>query len=58
MIELDGGQHTEATDRSRTDALEAQGYLVLRFWNHDVLGNIDGVVGEVDRAAFTSPARA
>jgi len=46
IVELDGGQHAERTeqDRARTAVLEAMGYLVLRFWDNDVLGNTDGVV--------------
>ncbi|NYT42674.1 endonuclease domain-containing protein [Sphingomonas sp. R-74633] len=45
-IELDGGQHASRVeaDVARTAYLEAQGWTVLRFWNHDVLGNMDGVV--------------
>jgi very-short-patch-repair endonuclease len=48
VIELDGVQHNIATNRAqdeaRTTALERQGYRVLRFWNNDVLTNIDGVI--------------
>jgi len=46
IVELNGGQHAERTeqDRARTAVLEAMGYLVLRFWDNDVLGNTDGVV--------------
>jgi very-short-patch-repair endonuclease len=46
VVEIDGGQHAIATqaDADRTKALEAHGYLVLRFWNNDVLQNTDGVV--------------
>ena len=46
IIELDGGQHAERgiEDTKRTADLEAYGYLVLRFWNNDVLSNIDGVL--------------
>ena len=49
IIELDGGQHAErsAADAKRTTALEAQGYLVLRFWNNDVLQNMDGVLESI-----------
>jgi very-short-patch-repair endonuclease len=49
IIELDGGQHAvrEADDAKRTEELEAMGYLVLRFWNNDVLTNIDGVVQSI-----------
>ena len=31
-------------DAERTDWLESRGYRVLRVWNNDVLGNIDGVL--------------
>jgi very-short-patch-repair endonuclease len=49
IIELDGGQHVERSkeDGERTAALEAQGYLVLRFWNNDILRNLDGVVESI-----------
>ncbi len=44
-IELDGGQHSESpTDANRTRIIEAYGYRVIRFWNNEVLGNIDGVL--------------
>ena len=45
IVEVDGGQHSEQIERDqrRTVWLEAQGYQVLRFWNNEVLGNIDGV---------------
>jgi len=45
-IELDGGQHAERTrqDEERTKTLVAMGYLVLRFWNNDVMRNLDGVL--------------
>ena len=46
LIEIDGGQHEEQTrrDAARTSWLERRGYHVLRFWNNDVLSNLDGVV--------------
>ena len=46
VIEVDGGQHDarKAEDDARTAVLEAQGYQVLRFWNNEVFGNIDGVL--------------
>ena len=45
VIELDGGQHTlqSGYDTARTRWLEAQGYRVMRFWNHDVLEDDDSV---------------
>jgi very-short-patch-repair endonuclease len=49
IIELDGGQHSERSrgDAKQTAVLEARGYLVLRFWNNDVLRNTDGVVEHI-----------
>jgi very-short-patch-repair endonuclease len=45
VIEVDGGQHAEnAADLMRTKFIERQGYRVLRFWNNDVLSNIEGVL--------------
>ena len=46
VVEIDGGQHSEraAADAARTRVLEEAGYHVMRLWNHDVLGNIDGVL--------------
>ncbi|MCW5751814.1 MAG: endonuclease domain-containing protein [Alphaproteobacteria bacterium] len=46
VVELDGGQHGEgaARDAARTAWLEARGYRVLRFWNNDVLENMEGVL--------------
>jgi very-short-patch-repair endonuclease len=49
IIELDGGQHVERAveDAVRTKDLEARGYLVLRFWNNDVLSNLAGVLESI-----------
>jgi very-short-patch-repair endonuclease len=46
LIELDGSQHLEQEeyDRERTMRLESQGYKVIRFWNNDVMNNIESVV--------------
>jgi very-short-patch-repair endonuclease len=45
VIEVDGGQHADSKrDDIRTDFLEAEGYRVIRFWNNDVLENMDGVL--------------
>ena len=45
IVEVDGGQHSESAedvirDRRLTDA----GFKVLRFWNNDVLANLEGVL--------------
>jgi len=49
VVELDGGQHADRVqaDINRTRDLEASGYLILRFWNNDVMRNIDGVLEEI-----------
>ena len=49
VIELDGGQHAERQEQDsiRTKNLETSGYFVLRFWNNEVLRNIDGVLEEI-----------
>ena len=47
IIEVDGGQHAfdNALDRDfvRSRDLEQCGYLVLRFWNREVVENLDGI---------------
>jgi very-short-patch-repair endonuclease len=52
IVELDGGQHAEdvAADQKRSRFLEAQGCRVLRFWNHDVLGNTEAVLERIAEA--------
>jgi len=49
VIEVDGSQHLDQQeyDAERTVFLEAQGYTILRFWNGDVMNNIEGVLGVI-----------
>jgi len=49
IVELDGGQHAvrAEADVRRTEILESLGYLVLRYWNSDVMANIEGVVVDI-----------
>jgi len=65
IIEADGGQHDEAPHDARRDAwLSTQGFKVMRFWNNEIMSNLDGVLMTV-MAAVTersplprpSPAR-
>jgi len=49
VVELDGGQHTEAKDARREAFICSQGIKVIRFWNHDVLLNIEEVLDEILR---------
>jgi very-short-patch-repair endonuclease len=46
IVEVDGSQHLvwKAGDDQRTRWLEDQGFKVLRFWNNDVLRNVEGVL--------------
>lgn len=44
IVELDGGQHSVELDADRRRYLEARGLRVLRFWNTDVMHNIEGVL--------------
>src|SRR5262249_17061999 len=59
VIEIDGGQHVEqaAADAERTRFLEAEGYRVVRFWNNDVLTNIDGVLEAIQCDPRPLPTR-
>ncbi len=54
VIELDGGQHysdeAEQADAGRSAAIEAQGFEVLRFSNHDVMTNRAGVLETIAAA--------
>jgi very-short-patch-repair endonuclease len=47
VVELDGGQHANDTPE-RTQWLEGAGYRVLRFWNNDVLNNLEGVLQTIE----------
>jgi very-short-patch-repair endonuclease len=51
VVEADGGQHLESKrDEVRDRYLREQGYRVLRFWNNDVLTNIEGVAMVIETA--------
>ncbi|MDO9468725.1 MAG: endonuclease domain-containing protein [Thiobacillus sp.] len=53
IVELDGGQHQERADYdSNRDAwLESEGYVVLRYWNNEVMENLEGVLEDIGRVA-------
>ncbi len=59
IIEVDGGHHDEDTqdeyDRKRTAYLERCGYRVLRFWNTEVLGELEGVLETIAEEIIGSP---
>ena len=52
IIEIDGGQHYEHMryDAQRTHFLESRGFKVLRFWNIEVMNNMEGVLVAIIRA--------
>ena len=52
VIEVDGEQHVDLHeyDQRRTAYLAAHGYRVLRFWNHQVVDDLNAVVITVDKA--------
>jgi len=49
IIELDGGQHMEqhTYDQRRNQILHEEGFNVLRFWNNDVVENLEGVLAVI-----------
>ena len=56
IVEIDGGQHaSQSADEQRTQRLAAEGYRVLRFWNNEVLSNLDGVLTAIQSAITSTP---
>jgi len=54
IIEIDGGQHDEETikerDEERTTRLKEKGYRIIRFWNNEVLTNLEGILERIREA--------
>jgi very-short-patch-repair endonuclease len=51
VVEADGSQHAESlSDRYRTRDFERDGWRVIRFWNNDILGNVEGVLTVIAEA--------
>ena len=62
IIEIDGGQHADSLrDTMRDQWFRRQGFEILRFWNHDVVENRDGVLQEImerlESPSLTLPTR-
>ena len=55
VIEVDGGQHGGECDIRRDQWFKQQGFMVLRFWNNDTQGNVDGVMQLVLDAIEAAP---
>ncbi|MFZ2099136.1 MAG: DUF559 domain-containing protein [Oricola sp.] len=51
IVELDGTQHAEAaalaSDAKRTRKLGRTGWTVIRFWNHEVMNELDAVCDHI-----------
>ena len=55
IVELDGGQHATRDETNRMAILESMGYLVLRFWNNEVLQNTEGALEEILNTVNRNP---
>lgn len=48
LVEADGGQHADnPADTDRTARLQAAGYHVIRYWNNDIMNNLEGVLEDL-----------
>ena len=60
IIELDGGQHALPEkilkDKQRDAWLEQEGYCVIRFWDNEVLTNINGVLEVIGKIVHDTPS--
>ena len=59
VVEVDGGQHGQERagyDAERTRWLQSRGHRVLRFWNNDVLRNVDGVLEVIRQTLAEVPS--
>jgi len=58
IVELDGGQHAESIsyDHRRSLFLEAAGFKVMRFWNNEVLGNLESVLSCIRAECAVAPS--
>ena len=58
VIEVDGSQHGDALDcdAKRTTVLRKNGFRVLRFWNNEVLQQLDSVLAEILTQLHTPPS--
>jgi very-short-patch-repair endonuclease len=57
IVEADGSQHVEsAYDLARDHWLKSQGFVLLRFWNTDILRDIEGVLDAIAEAVKAHPS--
>ena len=56
IVEVDGGQHADSQrDVIRDDWLRSHNYRVVRYWNNDVLRNIEGVLENLAAVLAEAP---
>jgi very-short-patch-repair endonuclease len=56
IVEVDDGQHADSTKDAQRDAwLKSQGFHVLRFWNNEVLQNMEGAMQVIAETANSPP---
>lgn len=55
LIEADGGQHGGKADAERDAWFHAHGHTVLRFWNHEILGQTEAVLERIRQAVTEFP---
>jgi very-short-patch-repair endonuclease len=57
VVEIDGGQHVTSMEKdvARTASLQKAGFRVLRFWNDQVLKNVEDVKSAIWEALHTPP---
>jgi very-short-patch-repair endonuclease len=58
IVEIDGGQHDPLSlqEIERSAFLQNEGYRVLRFWNNEVLTNLEGVYAIIAEALGHTPS--
>ena len=59
VVEIDRGQHGRSScgEAGRTEFLQKEGYRILRFWNNEILANLDGVHSRIaDELSCITPA--
>ena len=56
IIEINGGQHNDNhQDDSRDNYIKKRGCKILRFWNNDILENIEGCLSQITNLIPTVP---
>jgi very-short-patch-repair endonuclease len=57
VVEADGSQHADSDHDARRDVfLKSNGYRVMRFWNHEITGNLNAVLELIKMALSQNPS--